>query len=261
MTFEQVHREAPMKRLILVLVGVFFMASIAYAQEEGNIAARRGAAVYAEFCQACHGPQGEALAEGPAFTAIEYDPETTRDVITNGLDSNEQDDTAMPPYSQMSGGLLSDTQIENLIAYMETWATGNVPALPQPNIHAEIEHVPNHFGDPQAGAEIYATSCLGCHGQEGQGRVPPNFPPLHFNENTLMIVRDGHENKYMPAFGEVAGGPLNDQELEDLNTYMASWAMQEAESEPASPRGISTLLVILGVAALLFVAWTRGRNE
>jgi mono/diheme cytochrome c family protein len=253
-----------MKRLIPILIGVFFMASLAYAQEgeDETITARRGAAVYAEFCQACHGPQGEAIGEGPAFAAIEYDPETTRDVIANGLDSIEQDDIAMPPYAQMSGGLLSDSQIDSLIDYMETWDTGDVPALPEANIHAEIERVPNYFGDPQAGAVIYATYCYGCHGQEGRGRVPPNFPPLHVSENTLEIVRDGHENQYMPAFGLESGGPLDDQQLEDLTTYMVSWALVEEEREPASPNGISTLLVILGVAAILFVGWTyKGSNR
>jgi mono/diheme cytochrome c family protein len=239
-------------------------AATAYAQEDGGeaTAARRGAAVYAEFCQACHGPQGEAKGEGPVFAAITYDPETIRDVITNGLDSIDQDDVAMPPYSQMSGGLLSDAQIDYLIAYMETWGTDDVPALPEPNIHAAVDRVPNQEGDPQRGAVIYATYCYGCHGKEGQGRVPPNFPRLHMTDYVLAIVRDGHDNKYMPAFGKEAGGPLDDPQLEDLTAYMASWSLAEEEAEPASPKGFSTLLVILGIAAILFVGWTyQGREQ
>jgi len=38
---------------------------------DADLAPLRGAAVYAEFCQACHGPQGEALGTGAAFAAID----------------------------------------------------------------------------------------------------------------------------------------------------------------------------------------------
>ncbi len=47
--------------LALALIGA---AIPALAQEGGDQAARYGAAIYAEFCQACHGPRGEAIAGG-----------------------------------------------------------------------------------------------------------------------------------------------------------------------------------------------------
>ena len=78
-----------MKRLVLVLLvagvlGVLafgLAAPVAAQGDEGAqgdaYAAFRGAAVYAEFCQTCHGEQGEGRGEGPAFQAITFDPAST----------------------------------------------------------------------------------------------------------------------------------------------------------------------------------------
>jgi len=251
-----------MKRLVTFLVLmllVLWAAQFVYAQggedepEADDLAARRGAAVYAEFCQACHGPRGESIGAGPAFAAIEYHAETARDVISNGLDSNPEDDIAMPPYALESGGLLSTRQIDDLIIYMETWESEETPPLPKPHISAGVDRVPDYFGDPQVGAVMYARFCYGCHGEQGKGRVPPNFPPFAVTAATMQIVREGHQNHYMPGFAVEAGGPLDDQALEDLETYLASWQLEAPET--ASPEGYSTLLLILGVAAILFVGF------
>jgi mono/diheme cytochrome c family protein len=236
----------------LVIAGLW-AARLAHAQEGSDeYAPWRGAAVYAEFCQACHGPHGESIAPGRAFPAITYQESRSRSVIVNGLDSNEQDQAAMPPYAQTEGGPLSDAQINDLIAYMETWETGQTPPLPEPRIQAVLESVPDYFGDPQAGAVVYATFCYGCHGDHGEGRVPPNFPPFKVTDQTWHIIADGKPNKYMPAFGAASGGPLDDQQLQDLDTYLASWALEKGR-KGVSPEGISTLLIILGVTAILLV--------
>lgn len=209
-----------------------------------------GAAVYAEFCQACHGPQGEALGEGAAFTAITYQPETAREVLTTGTDP--EDGAAMPPYAQTSGGLLTEQQIDSVIAYMETWESGEIPALPEPHIRAGVDQVPDYLGDPQAGAVVYAKFCYGCHGDEGQGRVPPNFPPFGVDQNTSHVIRTGTGSPYMPGFSVEAGGPLIEEQLADLDAYLASWAIEPPEESP-SPAGYSTLVIIMGIAAILFV--------
>lgn len=216
-------------------------------------AARYGAAIYAEFCQACHGPRGEGIAEGPAFRAIRYDPATAREVIAQGRDSDPDDGAAMPAYAQTAGGPLSEAQLDQLVAYLATWETGDVPPLPEPNLRPTVEQVPDHFGDPVRGAALYATSCYGCHGPEGRGRVPPRFPGFEYAPETfLQTVSRGTGDPTMPGFGVAAGGPFDDQALEDLETYVASWSVSPPETGP-SPEGWSTFLVILGVVAILAV--------
>lgn len=246
-----------MKRWIPILVIgsglVLFWASRTAAQDDTK-AARRGAALYAEYCQACHGPQGEAIGEGLAFAAIAYDPAAARTVITAGLDSDPGDGAAMPPYLRGEGGPLSPDQINDVIAYLDTWGTGETPALPQPNITASVTHVPDYFGDPGAGAVVYARFCYGCHGAEGQGRRERHFPAIEDAKDPIRVVYTGTDNPYMPAFAAGAGGPLTEAQIKDLDAYLASWRIKEPERGP-SARGIDTLLVIMGVLAVGAVGW------
>jgi molybdopterin biosynthesis enzyme MoaB len=55
----------------------------------------------------------------------------------------------------------------------------------------------------------------------------------------------------MPAFGAESGGPLDDNQLTDLETYMASWALKDNKSEADS--GVNVLIVVMGAAAILTV--------
>lgn len=253
-----------MKRVMLglallagaLLAALLVPARAALAQggeeEDDPAAPYRGAAVYAEFCQSCHGDQGQGRGEGPAFRAITFDPATAHDVIADGLDTNAQDGAAMPPFAQLAGGLLTERQIDNLLAYMATWGTGQTPPLPAPHLDAVVQRAPDSSGDLYAGAEIYATSCYGCHGRGGQGRVPPNFPPLTVMNNALTVARDGTENPYMPAFGVAHGGPLDDAALDDLGAYLASWSVAEPLDDPSS-EGYGTLVILMGIVAILVV--------
>lgn len=211
----------------------------------------RGGAVYAEFCQACHGPQGEARGTGAAFPAITYDAEIAHEAIVNGADSDAADGVAMPGY----GAVLSEAQIDDVLAYMATWESGEMPALPEPNVHVEETHVPGYFGDAQTGAEVYAKFCAGCHGAAGQGRTGDAFPALAFNAlTTRRVAAQGADSPYMPGFAASAGGPLSDEQLTDLETYLASWALvADEDTDRGADKGVAVMIVILGVVAILSV--------
>jgi mono/diheme cytochrome c family protein len=238
-----------MKRLMLLAVGALLIAAVlgtADAQEgqsgqsgeQGdNLAAIRGAAVFAEFCQACHGPQGQATGTGAAFAAVAYHESTTPGVIQQGGE-------IMPAY----GKLLSEAQLSDVLAYIETWESGNVPPLPEPNIQNVPASIPGYAGDPQVGAVVYAKYCVGCHGLEGKGRGQAAFPAFEFTDISAQIVSQDHN----PAFGEAAGGPLSDQQITDLNAYMASWQTAENPSETTN-KGINVLIVVVGVLAVVTI--------
>jgi mono/diheme cytochrome c family protein len=232
-------------------VGVLLMAAAlgtAYAQEghdgqgdeqsqSDNLAAIRGAAVYAEFCQACHGPQGEAIGTGAAFAAVTYHEDTTPGVVRQGGE-------IMPAY----GEVLSEGQLSDVLAYLETWESGNVPPLPDPNIHNVPSSIPGYAGNPQAGAVVYAKYCVGCHNVEGEGRSQAAFPAFEFTEISTQIVSSQH----VPAFGKASGGPLSDQQITDLNAYMASWQTAEV-SENKTNQGLNVLIVVVGVLAIITI--------
>ena len=103
--------------------------------------------------------------------------------------------------------------------------------------------------------------CGGCHGTEGQGGVAtfampdpknPTAPPRQvkweappLNTVTLRYTEDqirsvlvyGRPNTPMPPWGVLGGGPMNDQQIDDLIAYMkelevdATQAQQEAMSK------------------------------
>jgi mono/diheme cytochrome c family protein len=220
---------------------------------DADAMALRGAAVFAEFCQACHGAQGEALGTGLAFAAIarELPGEQVRLTVVEGAGS--ESGTGMPPY----GEVLTDAQIDDLLAYIGTWATGAVPVLPEPNIGHVEARVEGMAGDPPAGAVVYAKFCAGCHGVGGAGRDAPAFPKLEGEPAEIVRVAGaGHESPYMPAFSVEQGGPLSDEQLTNLEAYLATWTDHAAAPEEDDSRGYSLLIVVAGVIAILLIGIT-----
>ncbi len=55
----------------------------------------------------------------------------------------------------------------------------------------------------------------------------------------------------MPGFGSDSGGPLSDQQLDDLETYLASWELAEEPEE--TDKGVAVMIVVLGIVAILTV--------
>ncbi|HSG94678.1 MAG TPA: c-type cytochrome, partial [Afifellaceae bacterium] len=104
-------------------------------------------------------------------------------------------------------------------------------------------------GDAEKGEEIYATRCMGCHGEEGDGFGPAaerlNPPPRDFtlglykikttgfddivpnDDDLFRMIRDGMPGTSMPGWGDV----LSDQDMWDLIAYIKIFAGLE-EEEP-----------------------------
>jgi mono/diheme cytochrome c family protein len=236
----------------LGLVGVSLLTrQPIYAQdgkEQIDPAALRGAALYAEFCQACHGPKGEAVGSNPAFRAISsYDPNFAKGRISQGYDANPNDNIRMIGYGKDYKGPLTSIQIDDILVYMSTWAQADAtPELPKPNLAPGANEVIG-AGDPEHGAIIYATYCLGCHGLNAQGRGLANFPAFTINENTRRIVERGEGHGVVPAFAAAFGGPLAAGDIDDLDAYLRSIKVTDKDNQPA---GVNILLIILGLAAV-----------
>ncbi len=239
----------------LITTAALILAALpAYAQggDEEAIAAARGAARYAAFCQACHGPQGEAVADGPAFAAISYDPEAARAALENGAQG--EDGAVMPAYASVLG----EEGIDEVLAYMATWGTGTTPALPEPSLHLEGE------AEVLAGAEVYAKTCYGCHAAEGKGRGVEGFPAFEWSADSIKVVEDGGDLGAAHAFGAAHGGPLSSEQLAALEAYIHSWGA-EAHAEKSADTGskiagLDVLLVVVGVATILIVGGVYGTN-
>lgn len=149
-----------------------------------------------QLCSSCH---GERI---PASDNVEE----AREIIATG-GSHE----TMPVW----GDVLTDEQLDALVSYTEETASG-APLV--------------------AGQDLFAENCANCHGDLGEGGQNPARPgdiiaPISTAEYlrtrddfTLRnIISQGQPNFGMSPFGAAYGGPLDDEEIDALVTYIRSW--------------------------------------
>lgn len=234
--------------LVLILLGVVPV----YAQEgDQGGDPENGAQLFAENCVACHGERGEGrigATLNDAFAAIDVDTfivETVR---------RGRPGTFMPAFSEAFGGPLSDAEIEDIAAYIESWGMAHeppVPAPPRPVV--EIPPLPEVDGDPNAGYTIYQQDCAVCHGKDGYGRIGANlktaFPAIERETYTITTISNGVSGSLMPAFAQASGGPLTEQQVNDVAAYVLS-IQQEATSQPDEIVGKGSALPLMAVGLL-----------
>src|SRR5882762_11492299 len=106
--------------------------------------------LYGQNCAGCHGANGKggaaiALAN-PVFLAIVEDS-VIRRTAANGVPG-----TSMPAFAQSAGGMLTDKQIDALVAGIRSWAkSGILNNVIPPPYSSETP------GDSHRGAEAYRT--------------------------------------------------------------------------------------------------------
>ena len=213
--------------------------------------ASAGARIYADYCSVCHGERGNGAVwatEGLSPPPINFsDPKIQQrlsrehmiDAVTYG-----RAETAMTGWKDR----LSRAQIGEVVDYVITafMPESNMAlALENPALatgeDAHAGHNHTHFninlpfpdqlrGDAERGAEIYASSCAGCHGAEGDGRgprayfinpKPRNF--LHANSRSSLnrpklfeAISKGRLRTDMPAWEKV----LTAQQIADVGEYV-----------------------------------------
>lgn len=193
--------------------------------------------LFEKNCQACHGAGGQ---NGPAmdlanpeFQAL-VDDNTLRTIISNGLPG-----TQMPAWAQSAGGMLTDAQINAIIAGMrkewakpDTFAGLNPPPLAQ-----------NQAGNVQRGRQLYQSRCAQCHqGPQRQQLLSPVYLSLVGDQALRSIIIAGRPDIGQPDFqhdnpGAAAGRPLSDQNVTDIVTYLHSLRNPAVVSAAPTPSG------------------------
>jgi mono/diheme cytochrome c family protein len=198
---------------------------------------------YQNACAACHGvdlkggsaphPDPEVDTPWPApaldnIVARYQDSEIVPDVrehIQLTLDYGRPG-TPMQPFSTKSGGSLSANQVDQLIAYILSVQTGEVPEV-------DAQAFVGRSGD-----DLFADNCARCHGQQAQGYVGPQLINVFERygwdgegdeaglENARAAVRqairDGRYvpgNTTMPAFDQT----LTDDAIDAIVEYLESF--------------------------------------
>jgi cytochrome c oxidase cbb3-type subunit III len=179
--------------------------------------------LFSQNCAGCHGAEGKggaaiALAN-PVYLAI-ADDASIRKVIAQGIPG-----TAMPPFAQSAGGMLTDAQIDVIAKEIRSrWSRlGILDASSAP------PYAPKLAGDAQRGEAAYKTFCESCHGPLGRGGQKASaisggsFLALVSDQSLRTIVIAGRPELGAPDWrGNLPGRPMSDQEITDVVAWLAS---------------------------------------
>ncbi len=202
-------------------------AEVKQATEGSSLAL--GAYLYTANCYRCH-LSYERARMGRGVTL-----ETVERTIANGKSA-----TSMKPFLRRKGGELKLSEVRAIVEYVAAWETlSEEPALPEvlftpptpdparyaPILPADVAAV---AGNAEQGAGVYAIYCASCHGAEGEGELGPALArPWYGLRPDLTIrsaIRRGVPGAFMPAWSDTTGGPLTDQQIDDLVVLVQSWA-------------------------------------
>lgn len=206
---------------LLILLAAFQAVVMAQTPEE-----ELGARLYAENCAVCHGDSGQGRVGANLsknWPSIRPDL-TIRTIILNGVPG-----TAMPAWSQALGGPLTVEEVDAIVTYILSWQEGDfviiTPAV-QSTARAPITPIPQVEGDPNRGARLFDENCVVCHGLSGEGRIgatlSKNWPGIRPDLAVKSTISNGIPNTNMPAWSQSRGGPLGEEDIEDLTAFVLS---------------------------------------
>jgi len=245
---------------VIAVVGTLTLVAIAVAQGDPI---QQGAKLYAENCAVCHGAQGEGRVGARLQDFPSINPKAfVKATVANGVPGSK-----MPAWSRARGGPLSDAEIDAIAAFIATWTTGDITPAPTepPRPVTPLPTVSGVTGDPTRGAQLFQQNCVVCHGARGEGRVGANLArPLASAFPAALIkqtVSEGVRGSTMPAWAKANGGPLTDQQIDDVTAFVV--AMQKTTAPtfieptptptPALSGTLTTLIVLLVLVILIVV--------
>lgn len=179
------------------------------------------ATLYGQNCAACHGRDGQngpAIDLGnPEYQAL-IDDASLRKWIANGMPGTE-----MPAFAQPAGGMLTDAQVDALVAGIrKAWRTPNALAGAVPPAYAQTQ-----AGDAKRGAQTYQARCASCHKAGHEQIANPAYLSLISDQALRSIILAGRPDIGQPDWQhDSADGkattPLSAQEVDGIVTYLGT---------------------------------------
>lgn len=109
---------------------------------------------------------------------------------------------------------------QSIFASFVLLAAVAVVACGEPAATGRVGDIGGLTGDPTAGADLYETHCLACHGEDARsGSAGENLVDEVTEEQDEFIeaILEGKDNGAMPAFADT----LSDQEIADILAHIA----------------------------------------
>ena len=185
--------------------------------------------LYSQNCAGCHGGNGQNGAAidlaNPEYQAL-VDDATLRKWISGGLPGTE-----MPAFAQSAGGMLTDAQVNALIAGMRReWSRPGTFAAFTPPPYADAQG-----GDPHRGEVAYRARCVFCHAPSRQQITSSDYLALVGDQALRSIILAGRPDIGQPDWRHdgpdgTAATPLSPQEVDDIVAYLASLRNATPES-------------------------------
>lgn len=221
--------------VLLVVSGLLWINFPVSAQEDSEPDLELGASLYAQNCAVCHGQSGQGRIGATLdrdWPSIDprADMGTT---IRRGVRGSP-----MPAWLQEYGGPLTEAEIDSIVAYILSWQSGTFqePALiPTPTPRPPITPVPEIEGDPNRGAVLFDENCAVCHGPNGEGRIgatlAKDWPSVRPDLAIRATIVRGVGNR-MPAWSQDFGGPLSNEQIDDIVAFIQTLPDQEEVKLP-----------------------------
>ena len=94
----------------------------------------------------------------------------------------------------------------------------------------------------KAGQALFGKDCALCHGNKGEGDRGPalndkTFLNMTSNDTLFSVISSGVPGTEMPAWNQAHGGPLTDQDVTQLVTFIRAWEPTAADIRAAPPTG------------------------
>lgn len=223
--------------------------------------------LYAENCSVCHGLAGEGIGATPpldseALRTMDY-ADLTKTIARGRYN------TAMPAWSKEDGGPLSDYQISELVALIQSgdWSAtqervvnlGLAPLIPfttepDPTLLAEVGNLPDG-ATLQTAIGLFAANCVSCHGADGLGTgiAPALNDPAVREKTTDELTRTvtlGSPGTLMAGWEK----SLSAEQINALVTLIQRWDEVPTGILPAPNVPIPTTAESIALGADLFSA-------
>ena len=188
----------------------------------------RGRTLFLDQCASCHGNEGEG-GVGPALNNKAL-LKNTLDTIFFSVVRSGVPSTQMPAWSVDYGGPLTDEDVRDVVAFIRAWEP-NAPVI-EPDVF-----VP----DAARGALLFNTTCVVCHGEDGQGT--DRAPALNDSSRLSSLdnnwyratISNGRPALGMPTWGTV----LSPNQIDDVLALIDAW---RAGMEVAASYSVTDLI-------------------